>query len=735
MFAFMQCVAEAIRAKGMRGLLGLVPYGEQIYEVSADAIKRYKERKRLDKIKDDLEELVRADLKEIREEAAKIAKKVAQDRPIEEQAQLELYLVQIPAIARQSLRRPDDPTGTTVSLALHLDDPHQLASVLPQRPPKFRTGDKVPLAPQWAFEQMLGSGGFGEVWLAQHTFFKSRRRAYKFCLDAEARDRLLRHEGEMVRRVMEVSQSVRADADGIVILEEVNFDDDTPWLAYKYIDGGDLTGLIKQWQDFPRPERGMKAIEMLQRLAHVVGELHRLPEPIIHRDLKPANILLQLHGGREILRITDFGISHVAAERAIHQANASTPNGSLGVTFRGAHTPIYASPQQKRGKKADVRDDVFALAIIGYQMILGDVAAERPVGRWRKGVAEYQLPGELWDLLESAWDDEPGERPGDAREIAERLAEIARKLENLKRWQASPNPRTWVEGHLDGWTYEQLHKLVENAKASTYWPLDETELELSLESTRLELVAERELQRLQADKEQKEQEAQALRILAEQEELRLRAEEERREQVELLSAERERQRLHEENERLRLSQLGRSLWCRFPPPVEHQQAAKGLWIEGREAMAADAAIPKSENPLLVKEYARMKPLHIEGQAPLVITPKPIVGKLSDRSEDDYCVPELPPTTPLAAWVEEHGLPPSQAAACRLLAAYGLRLATRDQLVHAIAAKIIVASRVPVWIRDEPYRMFLPGGKIGFPSGTKAIDVRNGLIGVVEMKSI
>ena len=85
-------------------------------------------------------------------------------------------------------------------------------------------------------------------------------------------------------------------------------------------------------------------------------------------------------------------------DQAIHHATVSTPQASLGATLRGAHSPIYASPQQKRGHKPDVRDDVHALGVIGFQLLLADLQAERPSGTsWRRKVAACELPDSVLD--------------------------------------------------------------------------------------------------------------------------------------------------------------------------------------------------------------------------------------------------------------------------------------------------------------------------------------------------
>jgi formylglycine-generating enzyme required for sulfatase activity len=122
------------------------------------------------------------------------------------------------------------------------------------------------------------------------------------------------------------------------------------------------------------------------------------------------------------LRICDFGISQVAARKALELSHRSTPSLSLAPTLRGAHTPLYASPQQKLMKKPDVRDDVFALGVIWHQLLLGDLTRERPAGKWRKRVAGLEVDDALLDLLEECVDDDPDERPRDAAELAEWLA-------------------------------------------------------------------------------------------------------------------------------------------------------------------------------------------------------------------------------------------------------------------------------------------------------------------------
>ena len=96
------------------------------------------------------------------------------------------YLDQVPVSIRQSFRRPTDPDGVTVPLGLSLCNAEDLVRFLPAGLPRFKPGDR-PLAADWELVELLGKGGFGEVWKARH-LTRSRQPpvALKFCLNPMA---------------------------------------------------------------------------------------------------------------------------------------------------------------------------------------------------------------------------------------------------------------------------------------------------------------------------------------------------------------------------------------------------------------------------------------------------------------------------------------------------------------------------------------------------------------------
>jgi serine/threonine protein kinase len=214
---------------------------------------------------------------------------------------------------------------------------------------------------------------------------------------------------------------------GIVPLLDAALSSDPPCLKYEYIEGGDLTGLLRDWQEQPpdRP-RWEQATRVVRRLAEVVGYAHRLSPPIVHRDLKPANVLVQRVGGEYALRVTDFGIGGVAALPALREARqGTTTRGDLLVTaLRGSHTPLYASPQQARGEPPDPRDDVHALGVIWYQLLTGDLSSGPPTGLWADELEEMGLSRDLIRLLGACVAARAEKRPKDAAVLAEQVTAL-----------------------------------------------------------------------------------------------------------------------------------------------------------------------------------------------------------------------------------------------------------------------------------------------------------------------
>lgn len=367
------------------------------------------------------------------EEAKRLAARAVAEEAAFEPEQLQLvlasYLTQLPASVRQTQRRPADPSGRTIAANLTLRAPADVLALLPARPARFQKGQAVPGMGDWQLAELLGIGGFGEVWKATNPHLPPV--ALKFCMDPAAA-RSLRNEADLLGRV--VSQGRHP---GIVALQNTALSCDPPYLVYEYVPGGDMGGLVQQWLATPGFDRVAASLPVMRQLADAVAFAHRLSPPIVHRDLKPANILLSVRqafqpdstssplavsppGGERrgetasgsggetasgcgtavrpeslTYKIADFGIGAIVAQ-TVGLFGPTRHGHTMPTILRGSCTPLYASPQQMRGEPADPRDDVFALGVIWYQMLTGDLS-ERPGVDWREELEE--VPSAVLDVL------------------------------------------------------------------------------------------------------------------------------------------------------------------------------------------------------------------------------------------------------------------------------------------------------------------------------------------------
>ena len=382
-----------------------VGYVDDVFEIARAAWQYWKKlpKERVEEIA----AIAAADPRELQEGIDFVVGEVAGAEPEAVRRNLAAFLRQVPEQVRQNQRRPEDPTGRTTRPGLAIEQPDDLVPFLPDRLPRFQPGDRPLPGVDWELAELLGMGGFGEVWKARHAHFGDSFApvALKFGtdLDPSTRQRLLTYEAKVCARVMEQGRHA-----GIVALQQTYLSADPPCLQYEFVEGGDIGGLIGDWHRQGRkPSADLVARAVLQ-IAEVVAFMHNLkPDPLVHRDLKPANILVQKVNGVLRFRITDFGIGGIANSRAVQATRRrTTPSEFMTTAVRGSCTLLYAAPEQMLpNHDPDPRDDVHALGVIWFQMLTGDLTKGRPGGmNWRT-----RIPGlstAMADLLQSCFEDE-----------------------------------------------------------------------------------------------------------------------------------------------------------------------------------------------------------------------------------------------------------------------------------------------------------------------------------------
>src|SRR5262249_46972815 len=200
------------------------------------------------------ESLARDTPSSMRQKADEVAAQVAADQPAEVRQGVANYLAQVPAMLRRSMRRPSDPSGTTLPGNLTVRKGEDLVALLPPRPSRFNAGDRPLPGVDWVLDDLLGVGGFGEGWKDHHAQLKGLPPvALKFCLDEQAA-KALRNEAGVLDQVMQHGRH-----EGIVKLQQAYLQAATPCLEYEYIAGGDLAGLIQELHHKGRPSPDLAA--------------------------------------------------------------------------------------------------------------------------------------------------------------------------------------------------------------------------------------------------------------------------------------------------------------------------------------------------------------------------------------------------------------------------------------------------------------------------------------------
>lgn len=203
------------------------------------------------------------------------------------------------------------------------------------------------IAGKYRIENVAGEGGMGIVYEAEHVILRQRV-AVKVLLPGS----MPSSEAES-RFSLEAAAIARIACEHVVrVMDAGSLPNGYPYLVMEYLDGYDLNEVLERKGKLPPSEAVDFALQALEALAHAHAA------HVIHRDLKPANLFLaRLPGGREIIKLVDFGIS-TSFDRNIDEDRI------LG-------SPAYMAPEQLRNAQVDSRTDLWALGVVLYELMAG----------------------------------------------------------------------------------------------------------------------------------------------------------------------------------------------------------------------------------------------------------------------------------------------------------------------------------------------------------------------------
>ena len=205
--------------------------------------------------------------------------------------------------------------------------------------------------------RLLGSGGMGEVYLAQHPRLPRRDALKVLRADISGEDDFRQ------RFVREADLAAALSHPNIVTVYDRGESDGQLWIAAEYVDGTDAMALIRDV--YPEGMPPDKATAIITAIAHALDYAHQAG--MLHRDVKPANILVAEEGiGRPVrIALADFGI----AREIDDPAGLTHTNLPLG-------TVAYAAPEQLMGEPLSGRADQYALAVSAFHLLTGSVPFE-----------------------------------------------------------------------------------------------------------------------------------------------------------------------------------------------------------------------------------------------------------------------------------------------------------------------------------------------------------------------
>jgi len=234
------------------------------------------------------------------------------------------------------------------------------------------------IAGNFRIDGLIGSGAMGNVYKAEQLSL-GKQVAIKVLHPHLMGDEKL--VGRFKREAK--SASLLNHPNSIQIIDSGQDRDGTLYIAMELLTGRDLAQVIRD--DFPLPLP--RVVRILSQVLSALEEAHA--QRVIHRDLKPSNIMLiQRRDEKDFVKVCDFGIAKATLSESDDRAAMLTIQGLV------CGTPEYMAPEQARAEPLDGRADLYAAAVILYQMVTGDIPfrADSPMAIVSRHLVETPIP-------------------------------------------------------------------------------------------------------------------------------------------------------------------------------------------------------------------------------------------------------------------------------------------------------------------------------------------------------
>ncbi|MEI9950350.1 MAG: serine/threonine-protein kinase [Pseudomonadota bacterium] len=336
---------------------------------------------------------------------------------------------------------PGNAASETIGVAERLSETGRKAARAAAPRTEYLAGAVI--ADRYKLVRPLGRGGMGVVWVAHslvlgvdvalkliHSDVAGSTGATRMAREAHAAARL--GHPAMVR-VFDFGWTSRAD----------------PFLVMELVQGESMGSILRRELRLP----AIQAVQMLLPLADGLRSAH--DKGIVHRDIKPDNILVARDEfGRQQPKLLDFGIAKVDQALSAEDHKLTQEGIALG-------SPDYMSPEQALGREdIDHRTDVWALCVVLYESITGQMPWDRPNYNALMQAIIHEPPAattelsagdaDLWCVIERGLQKNPENRWASMTELGEALALWLYKHGVKEDISANSLRAVWLDGSLSG---------------------------------------------------------------------------------------------------------------------------------------------------------------------------------------------------------------------------------------------------------------------------------------------
>ena len=277
--------------------------------------------------------------------------------------------------------------------------------------------NKIILNNRFVLDSIISGGGMGTVYKARDLRKVEANDANPYVAVKVLNQDFKNHPDAFVTLQREASRSQVLAHPNIVLVHDFDRDGDVIYMTMQLLEGMDLEAYIAS-----HGNRGAPLDEALRIIEEYCAALiYAHNKNIVHSDIKPGNIFITKQGAK----VLDFGIARFSAGT---QAQDSFDAGSLG-----ALTPAYASREMRNGEAPDQSDDVYAVAVIAYELFSGKhpyqrKSAQEALAANLKPERIGKLSNRQWQALDAALKLKRAER---TPTVAQFLGELTYTRKNL----------------------------------------------------------------------------------------------------------------------------------------------------------------------------------------------------------------------------------------------------------------------------------------------------------------